>query len=173
MGYSEDEESKVGRLTEKQRQCMELVVLRQSSKQIARQLGISKPTVDQRIANARNILGASSRDEAALMYARHAHIYDRVICDPVGVPKPEKNWELTDQGGLPDGMMMLQEPAIPFSGVTEQSYVGRHPFLRGPSVDFNSAQRILIIVGLTVGILAIVLVGLAVAQSLSSIFTAP
>lgn len=173
MEFRDNEEDKVARLTAKQRQCMDLVVLRKSSKQIARELGISKPTVDQRIANARAVLGASNRDEAALIYARHSQIYDRVICDSTRVPTPSENWDWSPQDRLSDSSVLLQEPAAPFSGVTEHHFPAGRSFLRSPSRDFNSAERILIITGLTVGILAIVLVGLAVAQSISGLLAAP
>lgn len=173
MGFGGNEEDKVARLTAKQRQCMDLVVLRKSSKQIARELGISKPTVDQRIANARAVLGASNRDEAALIYARHSQAYDRVIYDSTRVPTPSENWDWSPQDGLSDSSMLLQEPTAPFSGVTEHHFPAGQSFLRSPSGDFSPAERILIIIGLTVGILAIVLVGLAVAQSISGLLTAP
>ncbi len=41
------------RLTEKHRACLDLLLDHRTSKQIARILGIAKPTVDQRIAAAR------------------------------------------------------------------------------------------------------------------------
>lgn len=86
MELNDTEKARFDRLTDKQRQCLHLVVSRKSSKEIARELGIAKPTVDQRIANARQILGAHNRDEAALIFARQAGIYDRVIYDPACVP---------------------------------------------------------------------------------------
>lgn len=73
------ERDRVLRLTEKQRDCMRLVVMRKSSKEIARELGIAKPTVDQRIANARQILRARNRDDAANIFARCSAEYDRII----------------------------------------------------------------------------------------------
>jgi DNA-binding CsgD family transcriptional regulator len=173
VGFVETESERVARLTDKQRQCLHLVVLRKSSKEIARVLGISKPTVDQRIANARNILRASSRDEAALMFARHAETYDRVIYDPARVPSPPPFIDRSTQEVPHDSGLMLQEAAIPFSGITEHQLVDRQYFLRSPFDDFNTTQRVLIIVGLTVGILVTVLVGLAVAQSISGLLTAP
>jgi hypothetical protein len=68
---------------------------------------------------------------------------------------------------------MLQEAAIPFSGITEHQLVGRQGFLRRPFDDLNTTQRVMIIVGLTVGILVTVLVGLAVAQSITGLLAAP
>src|SRR3546814_19895036 len=65
-----DDAERWSRLTEKQRACLDLLVERKTSKQIARELGIAKVTVDQRIRAARNILSASDRDETAIIYSR-------------------------------------------------------------------------------------------------------
>src|SRR3546814_11183815 len=54
-----DDAARWARLTEKHRACLDLLLDHRTSKQIARILGIAKPTVDQRIAAARFILGAS------------------------------------------------------------------------------------------------------------------
>src|SRR3546814_11242099 len=51
------------RLTDKQRACLDLLIERQTSKQIARQLGIAKPTVDLRLTKARDRLGTANRSE--------------------------------------------------------------------------------------------------------------
>lgn len=170
---ADTEQERVLRLTTKQRQCMRLVVLRKSSKEIARELGISKPTVDQRIASARQILGAQNRDEAAIIYGRHMGVYDRVIYDPAHIPL---STSLTDDcfpEAEQEAGLRLEEAAIPFSGVLEYQPAALPGFRRSLSGDIITANRLLIIVGLTVGILSVVLVGLAVAQSLSGLLTAP
>jgi len=69
-------------LSDKQREVLDLVVARKSSKEIARILGISKPTVDQRIMGARTKFGASSRNELVTRYLAGAPLYDRNIYDP-------------------------------------------------------------------------------------------
>ncbi|MGX5714356.1 sigma factor-like helix-turn-helix DNA-binding protein [Sphingopyxis terrae subsp. ummariensis] len=74
------------RLTGKQRACLDLLLERKTSKEIARRLGISKFTVDQRLRTARVVLGAASRDDTALRYARLKRICDRVAYHPVDVP---------------------------------------------------------------------------------------
>lgn len=74
------------RLTAKQRACLDLLLERKTSKQIGRELGISKYTVDQRITAARQALGASDRDDTAMRYARLRKICDRIAYDPVQVP---------------------------------------------------------------------------------------
>lgn len=173
VGPYETETARVARLTDKQRQCLRLVVQRKSSKEIARELGIAKPTVDQRIASARQILGARNRDEAAIMFARSTETYDRVIYDSARVPSFEPLPESSGSEARVEIGLKLEEAQIPFSGVLEH----QSDFIPGvrwsPSRDINVGNRLLIIVGLTVGILAIVLVGLAVAQSITGLLTAP
>jgi DNA-binding CsgD family transcriptional regulator len=169
----EDDHARIARLTEKQRQCLDLVVLRKTSKEIARQLGISKPTVDQRIASARQILGARDRDEAAIMYAQGCVLYDRVTYDPACVSffDPTINGP-TSEARYGDSVK-LEEAAIPFSGVLEHQAFAARGFRWSDAEGINRRQRLLMIVGITVGTLSILLIGLAVAQSLSSILTAP
>jgi DNA-binding CsgD family transcriptional regulator len=57
--------SNVERLSEGQRECLRLVWQYHSSKEVARKLGISPHTVDQRIKRAISILGVGNRAEAA------------------------------------------------------------------------------------------------------------
>lgn len=61
----------INRLTPGQRECLRLVAQLQSSKQIARSLGISPYTVDQRVARACRTLGTATRADAALMVAEY------------------------------------------------------------------------------------------------------
>lgn len=57
-------------LSDGQRDCLRLVMLHMSSKEIARTLGISPHTVDQRLRVAVRNLGVSSRFEAARLLAQ-------------------------------------------------------------------------------------------------------
>lgn len=59
------------RLSERQRQCLRLTLVRRSSKEIARELGISAHMVDKYIKTAREMLGVTSRFEAARLLADH------------------------------------------------------------------------------------------------------
>jgi DNA-binding CsgD family transcriptional regulator len=61
---------RLARLTEAQRTCLRMVFMHMSSKDIARELGISPHTVDQRLKAAIQILGVDSRVEAARILAR-------------------------------------------------------------------------------------------------------
>lgn len=73
-------------LSDKQREVLDLVVARKSSKEIARILGISKPTVDQRIALARQKFGAANRNELVTHYLSTRDIYDPMLYDPAQLP---------------------------------------------------------------------------------------
>ncbi|HEY6916934.1 MAG TPA: helix-turn-helix transcriptional regulator [Allosphingosinicella sp.] len=85
----------LGRLTEGQKTCLRMVYRHMSSKDIARQLGVSSHTVDQRLRIAMQALGASSRIEAACMLAAEEGPYQRLIyqspyiADAPLLPEPE------------------------------------------------------------------------------------
>lgn len=165
--------AKVERLTDKQRECMELVVMRKSSKEIARELGISKPTVDQRIASVRQIFGVNNRDEAAIIFSNATAIYDRVIYDPGQVPISAAAVDMSNQEVQHGIGLRLEEPAsISLGGnLMDQEFV--RPFLSWSTFeDASTVTRLLVMVGLTVGILVMVLVGLSVAHSISMLLTA-
>lgn len=165
------ESSRVANLTAKQRECLHLVVLRKSSKEIARILDISKPAVDQRLIGARRVLGAATRDEAALIYARASGTYDRILYDPVGVPPDDA----FDAEGLRDersSSFMLEEVSSAFDIDTAHETNFWSQIQKEPGGELGTVQRIAIIVVLTIGILAIVLIGLSVSQSLSSLLAA-
>ncbi|MFD1612981.1 helix-turn-helix transcriptional regulator [Sphingomonas tabacisoli] len=74
-------------ITEGQKECLRLVYQHRQSKEIARMLGISKASVDQRIDGARAKLGNVSRVEAARMLAaaEGTPIPDPIAYDPIPV----------------------------------------------------------------------------------------
>lgn len=92
----------IERLTAAQLDVLKLVALRRTSKEIARELGISPVTVDQRIKRAQAILGAASRSEAArmLIAARGAPdptapaSYGKTIYDSSGLSESNLTREL-------------------------------------------------------------------------------
>jgi DNA-binding CsgD family transcriptional regulator len=61
---------RLARLTEAQRTCLRMVFMHMSSKDIARELGISHHTVDQRLKAAIQTLGVETRVDAARLLAR-------------------------------------------------------------------------------------------------------
>ena len=161
----------MAKLTAKQRECLHLVVLRKSSKEIARILKISKPAVDQRLIGARKVLGASTRDEAALIYARASGTYDRILYDPVGVPFDDAfgQGDPQDERSSPS---LLEETSSPYDVDVGHDLNFWPQILKEPESNWGTVQRIAIIIVLTIGILAIVLIGLSVSQSLSSLLPA-
>lgn len=60
-----DQVQGLDRLTERERECLRLVDRHMSSKEIARELGLSKHTVDWHLDKARRRLGAVDRYDAA------------------------------------------------------------------------------------------------------------
>ncbi len=75
-------------LTEKQRQVLDLLIQYKTSKEIARRLGISPHTVDQRIEFAKRKLGARSRQDLAVQYRQMVEIYDHLTYEfsRIGTP---------------------------------------------------------------------------------------
>lgn len=60
---------RISLLTRRERECLRLVLEIQSSKQIARRLGISQTSVDTHVRRARDKLGVRSRYDAARLLA--------------------------------------------------------------------------------------------------------
>ncbi|WP_235399088.1 helix-turn-helix domain-containing protein [Sphingomonas sp. SRS2] len=65
------ESDRIHKLTEAQRVCLRMVLMHLSSKDIARELGISPHTVDQRLRMAIQALGVANRFEAARILAKY------------------------------------------------------------------------------------------------------
>ncbi len=78
------EQGTLGRITDGQRDCLRLVLDHKSSKDIARELGISPHTVDQRLRTAIRTLGVGNRFEAARLYASSdsGQPYQRAVYQP-------------------------------------------------------------------------------------------
>jgi DNA-binding CsgD family transcriptional regulator len=82
--------ARVARLTAGQRECLDLVDDHATSKEIARQLGISRHTVDARLRGAIQTLGVTSRREAAIIYrtAMQAAPYQPLAYQPPRIVPP-------------------------------------------------------------------------------------
>lgn len=112
LGQPEAKE-KLERLTPKQREVLDLVLQHQSSKEIAKTLGISPYTVDQRIAAARARLGVATRGEVARVYGRLLEICEETAYgssdmdfrastkdEPVRTEEREPVFSLADAGAI-------------------------------------------------------------------------
>lgn len=85
-------------LTEKQREVLDRLIQHKTSKEIARELGISPHTVDQRIQFSKKKLNVGSRREAAERYRELNRIYERPIYE---------------ESRIGDGLMFTKEGACP------------------------------------------------------------
>lgn len=166
MDQLDIEAKSVAKLTAKQRECLHLVVQRKSSKEIARILNISKPAVDQRLDSARRKLDVMTRDEAAIIYARAVGDYDRIIYDPTYLPSDVDLGDKPSQSDQPESFM-LEDAAAPYGFESSHEADLWLRALKEPRRDLGTLERIAVMVGMTIGILAIVLIGLSVSQSLS------
>ncbi|KTE15574.1 helix-turn-helix domain-containing protein [Sphingopyxis sp. H115] len=168
---SPDDAAVWARLTDKQRDCLDLILARKTSKQIARILGIAKPTVDQRIAAAKTILGVADRDEAAIAYGRLKAIYDRITYDPAQLPPWPALVPSDFQDGDPDAVLSLHDTVSRSLGTGKGSMGG---FLPSGDIwrhDHEIRQRITIMVAGLVALMIVLLAGLAIAQSLSQLYS--
>lgn len=157
------------KLTEKHRACLDLLLERKTSKEIALILDVAKPTVDQRLTAVRSILGVTDRDKAAIEYARLKQIYDRIIYDPIHIPSAPELVPSNFLDGDPSDVIQLTDHpdgdhnagggvvglALPAKGLW------RH--------DHLPNTRVAIMTSMLIACLIVFLVGLAIAQTLSNL----
>lgn len=159
----DDDELRWRRLTEKQRACLDLLLERQTSKQIARRLGISKQAVDLRLKTARDILGAANRDETALIYARLRQTYDQMPCDPVILPSPPQMVPSDFPDGDPTKVFELHDNFAARSDPRS----GSSPFRDLFRPDYWPATRATIMVAMLMAALLMIIAGLSIGDTLT------
>jgi len=164
LKHIDSESSPIAKLTAKQRDCLDLAVLGKSPGEIARILDISRSAVDQRLLSARRLLGASTRKEAALIYAKASGHCDLGLGDSAD-DDPDITTRAKDRRSELSNPSDFEEVPIAYDAEAEGAQ-SRKDF----GGDWGRVQRVAIIVILAVGILAIVLIGLSVSQSLSRLF---
>lgn len=121
------------RLNQRQRECLRLVYRNLEAKEIARELGLSPHTVVEHLRDARRVLGASRSMHAARMLVEYEQD-NRLGYEPVGV---------TPQ---PDPAMVS---AIPVAAM------GAAAGIRKNRYNFSYLERLGLIVGIAVGIIAL------------------
>ncbi|MFC3784716.1 LuxR C-terminal-related transcriptional regulator [Sphingopyxis italica] len=152
-------------MTEKQRACLDLLLERKTSKQIARDLDISKQAVDLRLTTARDTLGAANRDETAIIYARLRQTYDRIPCDPIILPAVPELVPSNFPDGSPPNLMDLHDSVAAVGSSTATGSPFRDLFRH----DFGSATRIGIMLAVVVILLLVPLGGLGIAHLLTEL----
>ncbi|MFC7536533.1 helix-turn-helix transcriptional regulator [Sphingomonas sp. GCM10030256] len=149
---------RVARLSDGQREVLQLVDNHLNSKEIAAQLGISPHTVDQRLRGAIRILGVTKRQEAARLFVQVAGSSQRLIHQPSDI-------DLSTDPAEPDGAISSQiRHADRAGGVgpagfhTEQGTAGSRPLLvwpfatrNHPRNEMSVGQRLLWIVLIAMG----------------------
>ena len=183
----------LGRLTEKQCECLELVLGHLTSKQIAMQLGISPHTVNQRLDIARKTLGAATRLDAAVRYARLRGIPESLVyhsdddhkyhelsttCDsslsqrnvyeaellaqpeqvPVGIGKPDDS-----------GILILEDSSQQVRSAPWDQDAVLRPFAGTLAGTNETVRRLVMILGLSALMMTVIILGIAVAVSLTGV----
>ena len=158
-------------LTPKQREVLDLLIEHKTSKEIARTLGISPHTVDQRIQFAKEKLGAASRNEAAALYRRLSEICGQLTYDDSRMADPAALLETgfgTQAGPLP-GLIPRErtQPGQPFG--TETDYAVVPELFEG---RYGTLIRLGAIIAIAVFLVILVLGGLAIFSQLSELMAA-
>ncbi|MFM5924591.1 MAG: helix-turn-helix transcriptional regulator [Novosphingobium sp.] len=158
----------VQRLTAKEREVLELVHARLSSKEIGLQLGLSRKSVDQRLDNARAKLGAPTRIAAARIFAELTDIQERFPYAPF--PLPESRL------AAPDGLRVSTDATYTLSdSMTFSHELPWHRPLSSDAPEFwalrlGALPRLVLILLGAVGLLVIALLGLSLSQGASALF---
>lgn len=183
----------VARLSDKQCECLDLVLQHLTSKQIAQRLGISHHTVNQRLDTARRVLGVETRLAAALAYGDAKSIpepivYDRppvhesafgsdgcevaapyrMAYDPAAVGKTDQSNVVHRQPGDSQLLTLEDAAASVLLPPWDKDAILR-PFAGPLAGTSEKVRRLVLILGLSMLMMAVVVVGLAVAQSLSNL----
>lgn len=160
----------LSKLTTKQREVLDLVLCHESSKAIARKLKISPYTVDQRIASARQKLGANSRGDLARKYALLLEICGEPAYDFSQLGDDNFSSQLADRDQSADPVFMLSDTAsikmdLPWH-LQPEPQTGLEAFDK----RFGVVGRVLIIVVLAVLLAFLALAMTAIAMILPSVF---
>ena len=170
--FADEERASFEKLTPKLREVLRLTLLRKSSKEIGRELGIAPRSVDQRLDAARIILRASNRFEAARIY------YD-LVCASEGLTSDpfllgEGGSQQPSGGGEQSLYVFGDALSFPANAVWENSAEVEiktwRRFVPGlPSAASGSGDRIMWIMIGALSILMLVLLGLGVIEGLKGL----
>jgi DNA-binding CsgD family transcriptional regulator len=155
-----------GGLTEKQREVLDLLIEHKTSKEIARLLGISPHTVDQRISFAREKLGAGSRSEVAMAYRRLVSVSGRTTYQKTHIAAPAHVTQRTS-GSLAGQVLGLRSPELARpdgTALTELDYRVVPELFDG---RYGTLVRLGAVISIAVFLVILVLGGLAIFSQLS------
>jgi DNA-binding CsgD family transcriptional regulator len=140
------------KLTDAQKQVLRRWHVRQSAKQIARELGITHWAVNERLRTARRVLGASSSSEAAelLITSEQGGTYNRVVYEPPALAAARASGIMgsdTTDGIGADEAAAVQEAQMPYRHFQPSTQLPRLPVPRfeGERNDLSISQRLIAI----------------------------
>lgn len=170
MDETTEAQALLASLTDKQRQVLELLAQHKSSKEIARTLGISPYTVDQRITAAKHKLQAGGRGEVARLYRRLSYICEKSAYEFPHVPEPIPVDDKPIQTESADPVFTFADAAViehhaPWDVEPVRTF-GLEAFDR----QFGIAGRCAAIVLLAASLALILLAMVAMAKTLSELF---
>jgi DNA-binding CsgD family transcriptional regulator len=155
-------------LSEKQKAVLDLVIRHKSSKEIARTLGISPYTVDQRITSARQKLGLNTRSELARAYIELKRVCEETAYD---FPHIAPDHDLDDE--------QPQAPAGPVYTLSDVAQFNLAPPWQDKPISLAGLEaldrrlgihgRILAIVGTAAAMALLLLAVAAIAEMLTKI----
>lgn len=159
----------LGDLTGKQREVLAHIADNRTSKEIAAYLGVTESAVNQRIESIRSRLGGVPRAELARLYRQL--VQDDPTCKPVTAENfllPDNPLELSklpaNQGSSP---WFADEGQLEHANLLVREQVSIVPaVLDGDQASLN---RLVAIVGIAIGLLAVAMVCLGVAQALNTL----
>ena len=165
---SRDDIALLAALTAKQKAVLDLLVQHKTSKEIARELGISPHTVDQRIQFAKTNLGAGTRGELAQEYRRLCAIYEAMTYENSRIAEPAEDAEIVsmDNG---ESISLASAPVEGISHGETDKEEGLHvvpEMFEGPN---GTLMRIGAILLMALAILLLALGGMAVFTEASRI----
>ena len=161
----QEAENILSQLTDAQVEVYDRVLLRMTSKEIARELGIAPNTVDQRVKSAWSKLDAIDRDSAARRYALLKNICGQTTYGQPVIDFHGKDHEPLDQE-LPDGPVFFVEDASNF----RSHFVEAHPTaLEALDAKFGPLGRVVAILSAAVALAVIALVVTAIAVTLGDL----
>ena len=161
----------LGGLTAKQREVLDLLIEHKTSKEIARLLGISPHTVDQRIFFAREKLGVSSRGEVAVAYRRLVGVSGRPTYQNSGIAVPAPTPQRTP-GSLAGQMLGLRSPELARPDGTALAELDYRVVPELFDGRYGTLVRLGAIIAIAAFLVILVLGGMAILSQLSEMLAA-
>ena len=157
------------RITPRQREVLKLVLVRKTSKEIAREIGVAARTVDQRLDAVRITLDAKDRFDAARKFAALVGSSERLTSEPFLLGEGRANQPVrgSEQPHYVFGDALRFPANTAWNRGVEAYPDALRRFAPGlPSASSGWRDRVAWIVIGAIAILMLVLIGLAVADSL-------